>query len=144
MKYDCFEKFKKWFATASLRDYKKIPSAPFQTNIRFLFEGFNKDISKCKGFKISLRNLLVDNILKTMMFDTSSNFECVKPIDESEKSYQERLKKPKSDESSNSQEAGLPYMLENKFFNDAFLLHEENDDKLFKEMMSNVIKNGLK
>ena len=35
-------------------------------------------------------------------------------------------------------------MLENKFFNDAFLLHEENDDKLFKEMMSNVIKNGLK
>jgi hypothetical protein len=34
-------------------------------------------------------------------------------------------------------------MLENKYFDDAFILHEEIDNDLFKEMMSNIIKNGL-
>lgn len=44
-------------------------SAPFEADIRFIFKGFEKEISKCKGFANSVRCLLVDSILKTMNFD---------------------------------------------------------------------------
>jgi hypothetical protein len=57
---------------SSIKGGKKEPSAPFKQNIKFLFKGFDKDLNKCQGFKKSIRNLLVDNILKTMMFDVSS------------------------------------------------------------------------
>ena len=47
-------------------------SAPFQTDISFIFQGFDVEIENCEGFKNSIRCLLVDNILKTMNFDESS------------------------------------------------------------------------
>ena len=49
-------------------------SAPFQTDIRFVFQGFEADdIKNCKGFKNSIRSMLVDNILKNMNFDETNN-----------------------------------------------------------------------
>ena len=83
-------------------DQKKA-SAPFQADIKFIFEGFNLDIKKCKGFKNSIRSLLVDNILKNMKFDASTDDDQVEENnvmqdiidlaidDEDSESYKERL-----------------------------------------------------
>lgn len=63
-------------------DYIDFVSAPFQTDIKFIYKGFENDIKKCKGFSNTLRCLLVDNILKNMNFDASTEEEEVNLKDE--------------------------------------------------------------
>ena len=91
-------------------------NAMFRSEIKDMFKGFNN----------SIRSLLVDNILKTTVYDqTAGSFQ-----EGSDESLQ-LLKNSKTIyHRSQSICSAILYMIENKYFEDAFILHEEkNDDK---------------
>ncbi len=146
-------------------------SAPFQTDVRFVFQGFEADdIKKCKGFTNSIRSLLVDNILKNMIFDETNEDDDVtlknvlkdviesaattkiahKPTEQKILSTlaNKLIETPKGIRNPNIDNfkrqkakqsiffSGLPYMLDKKYFDDAFILHDESGGtKVLHEIM---------
>ena len=173
---DCLTKLKKCFKIASKKEGVDYVSAAFQTDIRFIFAGFEQDLKKCKGFTSPIRSLLVDNILKNMSFDVFNENE--------EESLKDTLRnrmlaseaaermvgtlsgKNKNDvmatvaqklnlrrgtdgafeESAKVSKklltfSGLPYMLDKKYFEDAFVLHEESSGlKQLNEIMIHMMQ----
>ena len=56
-------------------------SAPFNKEIRFIFQGFETDTDNCQGFRDATRSLIVDNILRNMNFNPQENGEDESIID---------------------------------------------------------------
>ena len=168
----CYTKLKKYFKINSKKKENKSVSAPFQVDIKFLFEGFDVDIKNCEGFNKAIRSLLVDNILKTMHFSESSeekgtgeNFlislldsVITKQNKESSEIHRRNssiiekklnfrnLLDYTDDDNLNNQiiYTALPYMLKNGYFNDAFILHEESKNlEALKDIMLHVLKNPV-
>ena len=137
--------------------------APFEADIKFIFEGFEVETEKCNGFNNKMRSLLVDNILKTMPFNPSSPIGEVNILADLFKSFNAQ----KIDASNNSNFLskvtqklllknmtlgldklgnnsmtfpGLPYMIQNKYFDEAFILHEESEGHvLFSEIIVHLM-----
>ncbi len=153
IKSGCLAKLRSFFEFKQKEKNEGFVCAPFEADIKFIFEDFEVDTEKCKGFNNKTRSLLVDNILKTMNFDPSSSIIVVnvlaglfkgfnaQSIETSTNSNflskvtQKLLLKNITlglDKSGNNSIAfaGLPYMLENKYFNEAFILHEESEGNI--------------
>jgi hypothetical protein len=130
------------------RNEKVSICAPFETDIKFIFEGFNDEISKCSIFSNTVRSLLVDNILKNLRFDPQNEEQIYdddfEEDEEGESAVENKLsniankrfsklaqkmlhKNLGIGNNANMIHAGLPFMLDKKYFNDAYILHEEND-----------------
>lgn len=135
-------------------------SAPFEEDVKFLFRDFEIENSKCKGFSDATRSLLVDNILKNMMFDPKDDedddddvpklHKNIKPMRTNntdlisrvqEKLIEKNLIPGNEDLDGKSIYSGLPYMLEKEYFNEAFILHEEsNSAKEFNKVLEKLIQ----
>ena len=76
---------------------------------------------KFKGFENSIRSLLVENILKTIEYDQVNECFEVGP-NESLQRFNSKTTNIKN------QCSALLYMLENKYFKEAFILHEKKSD----------------
>ena len=144
-------------------------SAPFQIDIKFLFEGFDFDIKNCKGFENPIRSMLVDNILKNMTFDTSSEnqnhvykdvlLNVIETVAIKNKSLPYNVKKlvesfiPKTIAKRSEEDieedqpvknvtyTGLSHMIEKGYFEDAFILHRESE-KYQNEFLLHAMKTG--
>ena len=135
-------------------------SAPFEADIKFIFEGFEVETRNCKGFTNSVRSLLVDNILKNMNFNDSNENET-----NDEQPFKDTLRNaiqamafgqtanPMTLAAKRLMEkngasikkdlitfSGLPYMLEKKYFDEAFILHDESvGTKQLNEIMLHMM-----
>lgn len=140
----CYDRLLKYLKAPRDSQQKKLPSAPFQVEIKYLFEGFEKETNKSEGFISTIRCLLTDSILQNLNFenDTSITAQFIKKItlkeptelndDNPLKLFTEAYKKSKSADQVSRQKQNnhfynLPYMLEKGVFNDAFILHKSVD-----------------
>ena len=142
-------------------------TAPFDIDIKFIFEDFEVENKNCKGFSNAIRSLLVDNILRNMSFDPKNDQEVIPevvlqnpvlktllaPAVEELNSNENLLSKLKQkliekkiiegivcDDQEVDKDTilfpGLHYMLEYKYFSDAFIMHDEtNQPKEFDKMI---------
>ncbi|CAF0912236.1 unnamed protein product [Brachionus calyciflorus] len=119
-----------------------IVSGQFESDISFMFQGYGE---KNEIFDNRLRCLIVDNILINLTYK-ENNHDIVSTLDDEIKStvysnlkldncskdFLEKIIK-KSDNFNNTPKTffrGLKYMLDNKYFDDAFILHEESSHYL--------------
>lgn len=58
------KKIQKYFDRRELKENKVC--APFAKDIRYIFQNFEEDITKSKGFTNTIRSLLVNNILENI------------------------------------------------------------------------------
>ena len=156
---------------SSKKEKFKYASAPFQTDIKFIFEGFDVDIKNCTGFEKSTRSLLVHNILQKMIFDESnedcnigdnvlisllesviskqtyagSEYDRKRSLIIDKKLKLQNLLQYNDDNYFNNElrYTALPYMLKNKYFNDSFILHEQSSQhsNAFNDIIFHMIKN---
>ena len=146
----------------SLKDKYDYLSAPFEADIRFIFQGFEVETKDSKGFRNPLRSLITDNILRNMNFDPKSSNEVglenlPRPVVPSRNpdilsELKNKLKENKvfkdrnwdnNEEKNTILYPGLPYMLQKDYFNDAFILHEESDateelNKMLHKLTSDI------
>jgi hypothetical protein len=119
-------------------------SAPFQSDIKFIFEGFEVVLDKSKGFRNTTRSFLANNILQNMDFkpeeksryyqlkkeknEDGESTDFVSPISQV-KQRMLSLKKEllEFDDEYVMTYPGLPYLLDRKYFDDAFILHNESE-----------------
>jgi hypothetical protein len=150
----CLRSLKRWLKITSRKDEYDYLSAPFEADIRFIFQNFEVEIKNCKGFRNPIRSLIVDNILRNMNFDpkSSNDFEIsdknrlknipmplIQTRDPSLNllsQLKNKLREKKliygninddNEEENNILYPGLPYMLDKGYFNEAFILHEESN-----------------
>ena len=164
-KSDCLSFLRTWFQFRAKKSEKISISAPFEADIKFIFEGFHDEIEKCTIFSNSVRSLLVDNIFKNLRFDPQKEdqiYEDDFEEDEDEPSTYRLLNIMRiskltkkillknielgfKNKQNNSImiHAGLPFMLSKKYFDDAFILHEElNGYEQFNEILTRLIQDG--
>ena len=83
---ECFKRIKSFFKRPLKKDEVDFVSAPFETDIKFIFKNFDHDIENSKGFNESIRCLLVDQILTNLNINISN-----KPNDERDTSLRSAL-----------------------------------------------------
>ena len=142
-------------------NYFDYASAPFETDIKFIFENFEAENRDCKGFKNSIRSLLVDNILRNMSFEEADDEDDLddgvarNPLPPRPKignNHVSHLKYmlmeknliPGSNDDeifSKARFSGLPYMLDKEYFNEAFILQEESGaTKEFNKVLLKLVE----
>lgn len=162
---------KNWFNGASRKpDYDAL-TAPFEIDINFIFENFDDKTEDCKGFSNAIRSLLVDNILRNMYFDSKNDQkeipdnilgntvlkELLAPnnlqADSSSDIFKKLRKKLvekkmirgftfdiQDDETFDC--PGIHYMLDRKYFDDVFILHDETKEHKEFDNMLFELKHG--
>ena len=160
---NCLQNLRECFQFKKRGKEKAFICAPFQTDIKFIFEGFDVELEKCAGFNNNTRSLLVDNILKNMLFNPKSEqkFAFLTGLIKNSNYFQQIEKSSDSNVLSKVTQKlilknmvlgldkaginssifpGLPYMLENSYFNEAFILHEESEgNKLLSEIIVHLM-----
>ena len=127
----------------------------YDPSIRFMFEGID-DMEKYPNgpFSNTIRSLLVDNILKNISYlsenekmklklgntikniiDNNANTHETEPENHGKKALAQTIK---VFDNINSYK-GLPYMLKKKYFEDAFILHDETTHKQHLRQFFNYI-----
>ena len=145
-----WENSKKYFKLSAQNSEKKETNVTFRKEMKYLFKGFNNETKEPNnGFENSIRSLLVENILETMVFDQiNENFE--QSLFESLEFFPQLDKLKENGETAilkgrkNLDQCwALPFMLKKNYFKDAFILHEEETDKtsFYKECLVTMLKN---
>ncbi len=163
----CLKPVRQWLNQSS-SGHQDFLTAPFEIEIKFIFEDFEMENKDCKGFSNAIRSLLVDNILRNLSFDPQNDQDIIPEVvlnnsvlktllapnvtqPNSNVNILSKLKQKLvekkivegivyDDEDDNKDTilySGLHYMLENEYFNDAFILHDETNeefDKIISEM----------
>ncbi len=141
-----------------------IVSAEFDETLKGFFEGFDEKPSKGDPgpFSSTIRSLLVDNILKNVTFlkknyanlnNTSTNNPQInesvntletnrknKTIDKFAKRHIMEFQNKKKMFNFNSK-SGLPYMLEEGYFDDALILHDQTDHYVYIQQIIESLDN---
>ncbi len=70
-RHKIFDRIKKYLEKS--RPNESALYAPFQKDIRYIFQNFEEDFENSIGFTSSIRSLLVNNILNNLNFQTDLN-----------------------------------------------------------------------
>jgi hypothetical protein len=106
-----------------------IVSGEFERSIRYIFENCDEESVKSgkSPFTTNTRSLLVDSILNNLTFKKTKK-------DDASHTVEQYMRDVKSKADSISQR-GLPYMLNEEFFDEAFVLHETTNHHLHLRTM---------
>jgi hypothetical protein len=128
-------------------------SFPFQVATKFIFDGFENDRVP---FSNTIRSLLVDSILNSLKFVAKSEMKDLKKLG-FQKALEISLNSQNKSESDNKDpeygafkkeflktQQGLPFMLNQKYFDDAFVLHDRTKfyphlEKMLTKMKKNEV-----
>jgi hypothetical protein len=105
-----------------------ILTADFDRSVKYLFQDFSENENSKEPFSNTVRILLVDNILKYFSFSLNSKErKNLERYDKSNDMFEDfKIFKKKS----KKEFTGLPFMLNEDYFDDAFVLHDRTNHLL--------------